>query len=794
MFRNLDRYVLREILAPFSLALLVFTFILMTPPIAQSAQELLAKGVAVNIIARALILLVPQALAVTIPMAFLLGVLVAFGRLSGDSEWVAMQACGVSLYRMLRPVMLAALLAWAGTQWVLLEAVPWSNQAYRELLFKVIATTAESEIKPRVFHPLQGTSIVMYAGDVRTGVPGWDNVFVADSGQAGQPVIYLARHGRIVVDRPKRLVEMILENGVQHASSTDAVTGRDKYDVNRFNTLILKMDPDRIFTAGPTKGEAEMTVAELRAKVEELRKAGDSPHNALWFIQQKFSIPVACLVFAMIGLGFGVSGARTGKLAAFTVGIGVIFAYYIVMYLTLALVKGHKVPASLGPWVPDILLGAFGVFVLMTRGRWGGHSVRVWLPAPLVNGWMKARAWVERRAGSTEGPAASSDAVRKGGRVLVVVRLPRLGLPRPLIVDRYIGITYVRLLGLTFASLLGIFYIASFIDLSEKLFKGKTTFGMVMAYLAYSTPQFVCYVIPIAALLSALITIGILTRNSELIVMKACGISLYRISLPLLAFGAAASVVLFGVQEQVLAQANRRADELRQTIRTGTVITPDLLGRRWVVGKAGEIFHYEFFDPRRQLLSSLSIYEFDQKNWLLRRRTYFSTAGFASSVPTANVWIGKQGWIRELDADGNTSSLVQYPQRRLVLDQPSFFGSEQPEAERMSFGELRSYIDRMGATGMNVVPYLVSLHQKISFPFATIVVTLIAVPFAVTTGRRGALYGLGVGIALAMIYWTANNAFGALGSAGILPPMLAAWAPNILFGTGAAYLLLTVQT
>ena len=111
MIRILDRYMLREILPPFMLALLVFTFMLMMGPIDRVAQQLLSKGVSVSIILRMLVLLVPQALAITIPMAFLLGLLVAFGRLSGDSEWVAMQACGVTLLRMLRPVLALALAA-----------------------------------------------------------------------------------------------------------------------------------------------------------------------------------------------------------------------------------------------------------------------------------------------------------------------------------------------------------------------------------------------------------------------------------------------------------------------------------------------------------------------------------------------------------------------------------------------------------------------------------------------------------------------------------------------------------
>jgi lipopolysaccharide export LptBFGC system permease protein LptF len=128
------------------------------------------------------------------------------------------------------------------------------------------------------------------------------------------------------------------------------------------------------------------------------------------------------------------------------------------------------------------------------------------------------------------------------------------------------------------------------------------------------------------------------------------------------------------------------------------------------------------------------------------------------------------------------------------MEPADYFGTEPPDAASMTYGELRDYVDSMQGSGLNMLQQLVDLHRKIAFPFVTIVMTLLAVPFAVTTGRRGTLYGIGVGIVLAMVYWTANNVFGVVGSLGIVAPILAAWAPNLLFGAGAAYLILTVRT
>ena len=112
----------------------------------------------------------------------------------------------------------------------------------------------------------------------------------------------------------------------------------------------------------------------------------------------------------------------------------------------------------------------------------------------------------------------------------------------------------------------------------------------------------------------------------------------------------------------------------------------------------------------------------------------------------------------------------------------------------MSNSELSAYVDELRSGGYNVVPYLVSLHRKLAFPFVTLVMTLIAVPFAMTTGKRGTLYGIGAGVALAIVYWTTISVCAAIGSAGLMTPILAAWAPNILFGIAAIYLVLTVRT
>ncbi len=781
MSRILDRYALREILPPLALALLVFTFMLMMQPIDRNAQALLEKGVSPLTIVRMLGLLVPQALAVTIPMALLLGLLVAFGRLSADSEWVAMQACGISLSRMLRPVLAVAVACWAVTQWVLIDAVPRSNQAFREMEYGVVAARVESEIKPRVFYE-DFPNLVLYARDTTPDGRSWRDVFVADTSQPGPPQVTVAAAGRMIVNRARRTVRMALEDRVTYQMGTDSA-GRAVFEASPSRLLVTELDPDQVFPQGvPVKGEPEKTIPELRQTVAELRKEGLPTDRPEYYIHLKFSIPVACFVFALLGLGFGVSTRRSGKLGAFALGSGVIFAYYLVMYQARSLSMASRLPAWLAAWLPNLVLGPAGVYVLRHRTRSAGDRFQLGLPAFR---WP----WRSRRpASAIDTPAEALGAADAWHRF----RLPQVG-----ILDRYLAGRYLRVQALTFASLLGIFYISEFIDLSDKLFRGAATTGLLARYFAFETPQLVYYIIPISVLIATLVTVGAMTRSSELVVMKACGISLYRAALPLLAMAVVSSALLFGLEEYVLASSNRRANDLDHQIRFGTVRLGNLATRRWMAGRHGDIYHYDLFDPKRGELRNFWRYEFDEKGWRLTRITYAAAARFVRGSVRAGAgegtWICRRGFVRSVGPDGD-STYAPFADATLAMEPADYFGTEPPDASSMTFQDLRAYIDSMRASGLNVLRQMVDLQRKIAFPFVTVVMTLLAVPFAAATGRRGALYGIGVGIVFAMVYWTTDNIFGVAGAAGLVAPALAAWAPNLLFGAGAAYLLLTVRT
>jgi LPS export ABC transporter permease LptG len=393
--------------------------------------------------------------------------------------------------------------------------------------------------------------------------------------------------------------------------------------------------------------------------------------------------------------------------------------------------------------------------------------------------------------------AAASGAAAAAGRgtrparanrpPVLVIRIPRLRMPAPGLLDRYISQTYLRIAGLSFLALLGLFYISTFLDRSDKVFKGQATLSEVGTLLIYLTPRFIYFVIPIAALLSVLVTFGLLSRNSELTVMKACGISLYRASLSVVLLSLAFSGVIFGLEQRVLALANRRAEVIDSKIRGRTPRVFDALNRQWVVGRQGAIYHYAYFDPEARELARLTIYEPGTDPWSLARMTSAETARYGGGA-----WAGHK--VNVGDFSSAAPKWKTFGEHALALEPPDYFETEQPIAEMMTVGQLRRYVQELSASGLNVMSLAVEFHHKLAFPFVTLVMTLLAIPFGVSTGRRGALYAVGLGIILALSYWIVTSLFVALGKSGLLTPVLAAWAPNIIVLGAATYVFLTVRT
>ena len=270
--KTLDRYVIREILPPFVIALLVFTFILIIPFIIELAEQMIAKGVPWPMLLRLMVTLLPSALALTIPMALLIGILVAFGRLSADREVVVMMACGISPYRLLRPLAGPRRLSPGPTSsWVLLKAMPDANQAFRELTMQIVADRAEGEVRPRVFfEDFPNTGPVRPRGPADRRLAGRAGRRHQEPGAAhhlsrahAAGCSWIARRG------PSRWCSRTAR-GTRRSSTTRRPTR-----CSSSSRWSCRLDPESVFPrTGPARGDRELSIAELRQRVAELEAAG----------------------------------------------------------------------------------------------------------------------------------------------------------------------------------------------------------------------------------------------------------------------------------------------------------------------------------------------------------------------------------------------------------------------------------------------------------------------------------------------------------------------------------------
>ena len=757
---------------PFLLALAVSTFIFQINPILQQAESLLAKGIPALTVGYLLLTLIPQALGVTLPISFLFGVLMALGRMSGDRESVAMLACGVSPMRLLRPIGLMAVIIGGFNFYVMTTLVPDANQSFREVTFRFLARQSEADIKPRLFY--EGfPNKVLYIRDAKPG-SGWSGVMLADTSaaQSGRPVIVLAESGLLSLDEQSRDVNLFLRDVIRYAP----IDAGDAYEVTRSTDARFQIPASSVFGAGDTpisRGNPERKIPDLLAQIELKRQGGLSPHNEIMYLHQMFSFPVACLVFAPLGLALGLHTRREGKLAGLTLGMIVVFVYWAFMAQAEGLAKGQQLSAAWARWIPNLLLAPVGALALLWRSRARGREIRIPLP----------------RFGSRRAPsgAATASTPASRPRVVVVLKVPNLSIPGPRLLDLYIGSRYVRLVALAFIGLLGLYYIAEFLDKSDNLFKGQADGRLMMQYLWYSTPRFVAFIVPIATLLAVLGTIGALTRTSELTVMRACGISLYRAAMPLFMLGLIWSAILFVLDDKVIARSTQKAETLERVIKGQEPRTVNILvNRHWLAANDGRIYYYLGYERRR--LYGLSVFETQSRPFRLGSHTYAARAEYRNDR-----WEAEHGWVQRFPTVDQSTREV-FSRRPVSLEEPARFENAQIDAGAMSFAELRAYIEQQHASGFSLTDERVSLHKKVAFPAVTLVMTLLAVPFAVTTGRRGALYGVGLAIMLAIAYFLLTAIFSAAGKAAVLPPMLAAWAPNLFFVIAAAYLMLRVRT
>jgi len=776
--RILTRYILGEILSHTLIGCAVFTFILFMRDLSHILEMVVRNSSTFTSVMEIFLFTLPNTFKVTIPMAVLVGILLGLSRLAADSEVIAMRASGLGIGYFVK---VASIVAIGGTLLGLANSVylaPRANRAILSMQLALETSQASYEIQPRVFYE-DFRNAVLYVQNVRggTGASNWDRVFMADVTDPATPIITTAASATVANDTAQELL-MRLRNGSRH----EMVAGQpQQYNISTFTNTDLPLSLSQ--QSEVHLGRMDTAIYALPMSTLMDRTHGPDGKRFLLELYTRFSYPAACLVLMLVGVPLGVVSRRGGKSSGLVFTVLLVLVYYVLSYTGIALSRQDKLSPFLGVWMANLIFAVAGTFLLWQIAS-GGRVLSA------IAGWA-ARVPVPKKALDTNGHLT-------GLLDRLQPRSARIGSRSvfPRILDGYVVREFLNTFILVLASFVMLMLVFTFFELVGDILRNHIPLTTVGDYLFNLSPSMLYTITPLAVLIAVLVTFGVLNRNSEIIAMKATGISLYRLVIPIVSIAATLAVGLFLFDEFYLPQANRRQEALRSTIKgrpPQTFLHPE---EKWIfgqprAGEPGRIFYYQFFDPDANEFANLSIFEFDPATFALSRRIFAARVYWDTRRST---WRFVNGWERDIEGNNTRYSEFTGTSFAEIHEDPGYFKKENLQSQEMNFGQLNSYIKDLRQSGFDTMRLRVALWHKLAYPLIAIVMAVLAIPFALSMGRRGSLTGIAVAIAVALAYWVVDGLFGAMGNVNYLPAALAAWSPDILFGLAGGYLLLRTPT
>ena len=782
--RRLDRYMLAEILGPLGLGFFVFTFILLLQALFKSARLIITSGVAAGSVGKLLLLSLPWIVVMTLPMALLFAILIAVGRFSSDSELVAMRAGGVSLFSLYRPIVLLSLVLTLVNVYLMIEVLPRGNHALQQLQIEILSQSLTEEIQPRVPHT-GWQNKVLYIFETPPGDDRWKGVFLSDAIPHQRSEVFVADYGWT---RPGEDGQVVLSLESALIYRVDFLNP-EGHDVIASDLLGIQLATLPQMSARSVKrGLRELCFEELLQRIRDPAHP-QVVHNMAWVeLHKKFSLPAACLVFGLLGLPLGFNNSRGGRSAGFAISLGVFLIYYVLLSSGEDIARNGGVAPWLAAWFPNLALLILGLFLLARRNR--DQSLLLsrfdrWIREGLWSHLLRLR---RRREEKKVARRAEVHAARRR-RAHLVLRVPAVRIRFGNSIDRYVLGTFLRVLTISFLTGVVVYLVFDLADNFNRFLDSEAPSAFIVEYYQLKTFSIVYQIAPIIVLVATLISFGLLARTNEIIACKALGMSLYRLAIPVILAAAVVAALCGVLQSEVLAASNERAAELKAAIK-GQQPIQRRADRRWLFGKGNFLYNYAYFDEERSQLHRLQIFKFDDEYRLTDRlwaqRTTHAGDGW---------WTLSRGWARSYEGQRETAFVrFDEPVKYQLAQGPDYFHGGLRKPEEMDYRELADYIRDLEASGQQVPQLRVALHNKIAYPVITLVMALVALPFAFQLERQGALYGIGLSLVLGVVLMIFLSVFAALGENAILPPIVAVWSPAAIFAIFSLYLFLGVRT
>jgi LPS export ABC transporter permease LptF/LPS export ABC transporter permease LptG len=769
--RILTRYILREVTAHALIGVAIFTFVLFTRDLGRILELVVRASAPLPSIAEIFFFTVPLALTYTLPMSVLVGILIGLSRLAADSEITAMRASGMGVWSFLRSLSLFVIAGWLLALGNGLYVAPRSQAALAHLEDKLKGSQISFEVQPRVFY--EGfPKYVVYVQDVKSaqGAAIWKGVFMADLTDASDPKITLAKEGIAVSEGQDRLHLHLIDGSAHETDPKDP----SHYQISTFQQTDIPIDlPSTENKSDESLPAGVLDTWQLREKAKHVDAI-----SARWYLiefHRRFALSTACLVLALVGIPLGLSSKKSGKSGGFVLTILLVFAYYVVSLIGVSLARQGRVSAWFGAWLADFVFLALALFLLWQAER------RPFELATFRISKKNALALSMAPRGRRENAFERASTRRRV-----------FSASFPTLLDDYVLRDFFVYLGMILCTFTVLVLVFTLFELLGDILRNQVPAGVVAEYLLNVTPYLLYNVAPLVMLLAVLITFGLMQRTNEITAIKATGVSIYRIVTPVIVAAAMLAVGLFFADQFYLPRTNKRQEALHNQIKgkpAQTYLRPD---RKWIFGQNNDIYYYQFFDPDRDQFGNVTVFKLDRASFTITDRIHADRAHWADNL---NRWIYEQGWDRAFHVSAIATyrpfEVSTFPE---LPETPTYFKKEVKQYTEMNYEELRRYIRDLQQSGFDVVRLRVQLNQKLSYPLITLIMAVLAVPFAVSTAKKGAVTGIAVAVGIAVFYTVVSRLFEAMGNLSQLPPALAAWSPDLIFVLVGGYMVLKVPT
>lgn len=787
--RILGRYVFREILAGAFLAVVIATFVIFLR-VAGPLFELLVRtkraAVALELIGFSIL----PILLLSIPFGALVGILIGLGRMSGDNEMVAMRSTGISTRRVAAPVLVFAFLATLVSGATAVWFNPLAIRHQFKLRNKIAAEEITANVPPRIFQEqFTNDNTVLYVDDVSsgTGPTVWKRIIIADTsppanrksahggGRPAGPILTLAREAIAIPDQAHDRIQLHMYVQSTHESSIDEQNGeKGIHTLAPTGDTALDEAPPKEQTA---KAFQDMLTQDLQKFIRGAKKGSQDWIDASLELHRRLALPVACIMLAMVGIPLGVSSRRGGRSSGYVWAIFLCFCCYYLAFIALthAAQASHSLSPVLASWLPNIGFGIAGM-ILIARMETPGDRDILGSLAGRIGEWATSLA---ARFRASEEP-------RESRRSLFHLTLFR-------IMDNYVLAGFLFYFVVWIAAFVSMTQIYNFFELLGDIAKNEIPLSKALSYHLFLTPELIYRTLPFGVLLAVLVSFGIMTKNNEVTALKACGISVRRLGIPVILMSGVISVAAFAADYSWIPRANQIQDSLRNEIKGRPPQTYKNPDRKWVFHD-NHVFYFRHFDIGENVMAEPWVYEIDPKTWQLTRQINAKSARWA---PDANAWIFEQGQVidicqRTLECNVTNFTVTSFPE---ITETPeNTFLKEVKQDLQMNYVELGRYIKDLNESGFDTVTLQVQYYKKFAAPLFALTIALISVPFGFLVGNRGAMAGVGVSIGLAIAYLGIGTLFEQMGNVGFLRPDVAAWAPNTLFSLSGLYLILRMRS